>query len=155
MDIDFDFKAIKVNKNSDRQEFRVQVAYFPEQFGNDSDKGEVWQVDIHAASNEEAIQNALRIVTIERAIIMTDYVTTNPLADGKDTFTRDEIEEIHKSAVDTGVFVEWLKLEPTSIQCHLVKDQDRLFNLTHANVNKAVEGISDEVERYLEDNSND
>lgn len=155
MDIDFDFKAIKVNKNSDRKEYRVQVAYFPEQFGKDSDHGEVWQVDIHAASNEEAIQNALRIVTIERAVVMTDYVTSNPDADGKEIFTREDIEEIHKKAVDSGVFIEWLKMEPTSIQCHLVEDQDRLFNLTHANVNKAVEGISDEVERYLEDNSND
>lgn len=155
MDIDFDIKAIKVNENLKRKEYRVQVAYFPEQFGKNSNEGEVWQVDIHAASNEEAIQNALRIITIERAIIMTDYVLTNPLADGKDVFTREEIEEIHKHAIDTGVFVEWLKLEPTSIQCHLVEDGDRLFDLTHSNVNKAVEGISDEVERYLEDNTND
>ena len=43
-------------------------------------------------------------------------------------------------------------IEPTSIQCTLKEDVDKLKDMTIKNLDKMVSGIADEAEDFLKDN---
>lgn len=138
----------------DTKEYQVQVGYYNIDSHGDKpsfDKPNVWCVNIHATSNVHAIEEAMKIITICRAETMTSYIGSEHLHKGKDSFTIDEIEEIRQHAEDRGVFKSWLLIEPTSIQCTLRADVDKLKDMTVQSINQQITNISDEVEDYLKE----
>ena len=80
-------------------------------------------------------------------------MTMHPLLedDPKKLFTIDEIEAIRQSSEDRGVFKNWLSIEPTSIQCHLTEDTDKLFDMTRQNIDTITSGdtIAEDIQDYL------
>ena len=149
---------IEFNSRGRVKEYTVTIAYAG--FDSQDDKRdsfeepEVFEVHIDAVTNVQAIVQAVSVVNMRRAEIMTDYMTQHPLIDGngKDkTYTVDEIEEIRQSSEDQGVFRSWLSIEPTTIQCHLTKDTDNLFDMTRNNIDYITSGdkIADDVQDYL------
>ena len=136
------------------KEYQVQVAYYNIDSHGDKpsfDTPDVWHVNIQASSNVHAIEEAMKIITICRAETMTSYMNDEHVNQGKDSFTIDEIEEIRQHSEDRGVFKSWLLVEPTSIQCTLRADVDKLKDMTIRNLNQQITNISDEVEDYLKE----
>lgn len=135
------------------KEYQVQVAYYNIDSHGDKpsfDKPDVWCVNVSATSNTHAIEEAMKIITICRAETMTQFMDDRVIKH-QDTFTLDEIEEIRQHAEDQGVFKSWLLVEPTSIQCTLRADVDKLKDMTMRNLNQEITNISDEVENYLKE----
>lgn len=138
------------------KEYQVQVAYYNIDSHEDKqgsfDEPDVWCVNIHATSNTHAIEEAMKIITICRAETMTSFMGDEVVTKGQDSFTVDEIENIRQHAEDRGVFKSWLLVEPTSIQCTLRADVDKLKDMTMRNLTTQITNISDEVEDYLKEN---
>jgi len=136
------------------KEYQVQVAYYNIDSHDDKpsfDKPDVWCINVKATSNVHAIEEAMKIVTICRAETMTSFMGDERIHDGQTSFTIDEIEKIRQHAEDHGVFKSWLLVEPTSIQCTLRADVDKLKDMTIRNLNQEITSISDEVEDYLKE----
>lgn len=136
------------------KEYQVQIAYY--NIDSHDDKPtfvdpDVWCVNVQATSNVHAIEEAMKIVTICRAETMTSFMGDERIHDGQTSFTIDEIERIRQHAEDKGVFKSWLLVEPTSIQCTLRADVDKLKDMTIRNLNQQITNISDEVEDYLKE----
>ena len=136
------------------KEYQVQVAYYNIDSHDDKpsfDKPDVWCINVKATSNVHAIEEAMKIVTICRAETMTSFMGDERIHDGQTSFTIDEIEKIRQHAEDKGVFKSWLLVEPTSIQCTLRADVDKLKDMTIKNLNTEIANISNEVEDYLKE----
>jgi len=82
-------------------------------------------------------------------------LTGHPLAESKDSLTHEEIQQIRDETVDKLIFRNWLSLEPTSIQCHLSEDEEKLFDLTQVNIAKLQESIGSSAEDFLKELSDD
>jgi len=135
------------------KEYQVQVAYYNIDSHGDKpsfNEPDVWCINVNATSNTHAIEEAMKIITICRAETMTQFMDDRVIKH-QDTFTLDEIEEIRQHAEDHGVFKSWLLVEPTSIQCTLRADVDKLKDMTMRNLNQEITNISDEVENYLKE----
>ncbi len=117
--------------------------------------GTVYRVEVYADSVINAITRGVEIVTYARAEIMADYITNNPLTEGKDVFTRDEINAIYETAVEIGLFQSWLAIQPTGIQCNRVDDEDILIDMTVENVFHHTSHIGDDAEDFLKEQDND
>jgi hypothetical protein len=115
----------------------------------------VYHLIIPAESTMQAIQRGMEIVTITKAEQMTDFLPGHPLVGDKESLTMEEIEMIREISLKEMIFRDWLSIEPTSIQCHLTSDEDRLFDLTQVNISKVQERIGDDVEEFLKEINND
>ena len=113
---------------------------------------DVWKIIVHATGNIEAINRAMHIVTVCRAEVMTNFMGPAH-SSHEETFTYDEIERIRQDAENAGVFQHWLDMQPTSIQCHLTEDEDKLLDLTTNNINKMQESIGDQADDFLRNNT--
>jgi len=136
--------------------YRVQVAYSNIDSHGDKpgfDKPDVWEIDIPATNNIEAIINAKKIVDVCKAETMTDVFTGVLDVDGKYTFN--EIMDVVNHAEHSGVFKSWLLMEPTSIQCTLKDDVEKLKDMTINNLSHSLHNIGDEAENYLKEVDND
>jgi len=136
------------------KEYQVQVAYYNIDSHDDKPtfvEPDVWCINVEATSNVHAIEEAMKIVTICRAETMTSFMGDERIHDGQTSFTIDEIEKIRQHAEDKGVFKSWLLVEPTSIQCTLRADVDKLKDMTIKNLNTEIANISNEVEDYLKE----
>ena len=122
---------------------------------DDQDGNCVYRVEVYADSVMNAITRGVEIVTHARAEIMADYVTNNPLSQGKEVFTRDEIDAIYRTAVEIGLFQSWLAIQPTGIQCNRVDDEDILIDMTVENVFQHTSHIGDDAEDFLKEQDND
>ena len=132
--------------------YEVQIAYYSIDSHNDKentyDVPDVWQVSVPAVSNINAIQTAIHIVQISRAEIMTAFI---PPDIDKHELTLDEINQIRQEAIDKGVFRAWLDIEPTSIQCTLKDDVEKLKTMTISNLSKQITDIGSMAEDYLKE----
>ena len=136
------------------KQFTVVVAYADFDSHNDKqgypageDTPDVWKVKVHACDNLQAITRAMHIITVTKAEIMTNFMNGYPDEDA--TFTLDEIEKIRQHAEETGTFKAWLEIQPTSVQCHLTDDEEKLIDITTTNINHMIEHISDEADDFL------
>jgi hypothetical protein len=86
---------------------------------------------------------------------MTDYILTHPVYGKQDTFTRNEIEQIREEAIEIGLFSNWIMIEPTSVQCNLVDDEELLKTATLANTLEHIGHTGDLAEDYLKELDND
>jgi hypothetical protein len=147
----------------DKKEYTVTIAYVIDDSHNDkrhmenmeSNEPVVYHIIVPAESNLQAIQRAMEITTMIKAEDMTDFIPGHPLAEGKDSLTLDEISTIRDETTEQLIFRNWLSLEPTSIQCHLTEDEEKLFDLTQVNIAKLQESISVSAEDFLKEISDD
>ncbi len=150
------YRHIVVNENVNYKIYSVQIAYSDIDSHNDKigfEEPEVWDIDIPARSNIEAINSAMTIVHITRGEIMTDWHNDNPgLIEIGEPFTWNDLTKAYEKT--RPLFTEWMLIEPTSIQCTLKEDVDKLKDMTLKNLDKMVSGIADEAEDFLKD-SND
>lgn len=131
--------------------YEVQIAYYNIDSHNDKpsfDEPDIWQVSVPTVSNMNAIQTAMHIVQISRAEIMTQFI---PKDKAKSEYTLDEIESIRQDAEDKGVFKTWLDMEPTSIQCTLKDDVEKLKTMTISHLSQQINNIGSEAEDYLKE----
>jgi hypothetical protein len=146
---------IRANSQGNIKNYTVSIAFAGFDSHGDKqdafDTPEVYDVEIDAATNLQAIVQAMFIVTQARAEVMTDFMTDHPLTEGKETFTIPEIEQIRQESEKRGVFRSWLSIEPTSIQCHLTNDRNKLMDMTINNLETMTSGdnIANDVEEYL------
>jgi hypothetical protein len=77
------------------------------------------------------------------------------LSEGKDSLPLDEISTIRDETTEQLIFRNWLSLEPTSIQCHLTEDEEKLFDLTQVNIAKLQESIGVSAEDFLKEIADD
>jgi len=147
----------------DTKEYTVTIAYVVDDSHNDkrhmntmeSDEPIVYNIIVPAESNLQAIQRAMEITTITKAEDMTDFIPGHPLGEGKDSLTIDEISAIRDETLEKYIFRDWLSLEPTSIQCHLTEDEEKLFDLTQVNIAKLQESIGASAEDFLKEIADD
>jgi len=147
----------------DTKDYTVTIAYVLDDGHKDkrhmatmeSDEPVVYNLIVPAESNMQAIQRAMEITTMCKAEDMTDFITGHPLAESKDSLTHEEIQQIRDETVDKLIFRNWLSLEPTSIQCHLSEDEEKLFDLTQVNIAKLQESIGSSAEDFLKELSDD
>jgi hypothetical protein len=66
-----------------------------------------------------------------------------------------EISTIRDETTEQLIFRNWLSLEPTSIQCHLTEDEEKLFDLTQVNIAKLQESIGVSAEDFLKEIADD
>jgi|TARA_B100000073_G_scaffold81708_1_gene62190 hypothetical protein len=133
------YNEITAKKNKQKQ-YRVTVAFA--KFDSHGDKNigdtftepDVWNVDVYAQKTTQAIDYALHIITVAKAETMTDFYTGHPLWDKQETFSKKDIDFIRQDAEDRGIFRNWLEIEPTSIQAHLVEDGEKLFEMSMVNM---------------------
>jgi len=145
---DMEFKHIHT-KPVKPQKYIVTIAYLMDDSHDDKlgwDGSDVWKIEMYAVDNITAIQNAMRIVNIERANKMTDYVS---MLEDDVIQTKEDVLEIQRKLIDTNLFTEWQLIEPTSIQCHLASDEDMLFDITANNIDNHISTTADQVEKYL------
>ena len=135
--------------NVPRKEYTVQVVYAGLDEGPTWEEPDVWNIIIEASCAATAIQDAIKIIATERAIIMTDYMTAENVMNDKTHYTYEEIEEIRQKAADDAVFQSWLMIEPSSMQVCLTKDLDTLRDLTAQSAIHSLEHVADEVEDFL------
>ena len=83
---------------------------------------------------------------------MTDFLSNHPMLEDKDTVTVAEVEHIREETQKRGIFRAWLAIEPTSIQVHLLEDEERLLGVTMENIEAMKEDISDDVTDFLKGN---
>ena len=146
---------IRANPQGNVKNYTVSIAFAGFDSHGDKqnafDDPEVYQVEVDAVTNLQAIVQAMSIVTQARAEVMTDFMTEHPLTEGRETFTIPEIEQIRQDSEKRGVFRSWLSIEPTSIQCHLTKDTHKLMDMTINNLDTITSGdnIANDVEEYL------
>lgn len=149
------YRHIVVNKNKNYRVYTVQIAYSDIDSHDDKvgfEEPEVWDIDIPARSNIEAINSAMTIVHITRAETMTDWHTDHPELVAKgEPFTWEDLRDAYIKTKQ--LFPEWMLIEPTSIQCTLKDDVDKLKDMTIKNLDKMVSGIADEAEDFLKDNN--
>ncbi len=147
----------------DKKEYTVTIAYVLDDSHNDKRHMEtmeskepiVYHIIVPAESNLQAIQRAMEITTMIRAEDMTDFIPGHPLSEGKDSLTLDEISTIRDETTEQLIFRNWLSLEPTSIQCHLTEDEEKLFDLTQVNIAKLQESIGVSAEDFLKEIADD
>ena len=143
------------------KDYTVTIAFITDDGHNDKNHMPedsdplVYQLIIPAESTMQAIQRGMEIVTITKAEQMTDFISSHPLVEDKESLTIEEIKMIREISLKEMIFREWLLIEPTSIQCHLTSDEDRLFDLTQVNISKVQERIGDDVEQFLKEINND
>lgn len=136
--------------NVPRKEYTVQVVYAGlDNEGPSWEEPDVWNIVLEASCSATALQDAVKIIATERAIIMTDYMTAENVMNDKTNYTYEEIEEIRQKASDDGVFQSWLMIEPSSMQVCLTEDLDTLRDLTAQSVTHSLEHVADEVEDFL------
>jgi len=136
--------------NVPRKEYTVQVVYAGlDNEGPSWEEPDVWNIVLEASCSATALQDAVKIIATERAIIMTDYMTAENVMNDKTDYTYEEIEEIRQKASDDGVFQSWLMIEPSSMQVCLTEDLDTLRDLTAQSVTHSLEHVADEVEDFL------
>ena len=136
--------------NVPRKEYTVQVVYAGlDNEGPSWEEPDVWNIVLEASCSATALQDAVKIITTERAIIITDYMTAENVMNDKTDYTYEEIEEIRQKASDDGVFQSWLMIEPSSMQVCLTEDLDTLRDLTAQSVSHSLEHVADEVEDFL------
>ena len=136
--------------NVPRKEYTVQVVYAGlDNEGPSWEEPDVWNIVLEASCSATALQDAVKIIATERAIIMTDYMTAENVMNDKTNYTYEEIEEIRQKASDDGVFQSWLMIEPSSMQVCLTEDLDTLRDLTAQSVSHSLEHVADEVEDFL------
>lgn len=136
--------------NVPRKEYTVQVVYAGlDNEGPSWEEPDVWNIIIEASCSVTAIQDAVKIIATERAIIMTDYMTAENVMNDKTHYTYEEIEEIRQKADDDAVFQSWLMIEPSSMQVCLTEDLDTLRDLTAQSITHSLENVADEVEDFL------
>lgn len=146
---------IRVNPESNVKNYTVSIAFASFDSHGDKqdafDTPEVYAVEVDAVTNLQAIVQAMAVVTQARAEVMTDFMTEHPLTEGRESFTIPEIEQIRQDSEKRGVFRSWLSIEPTSIQCHLTEDGNKLMDMTISNLNTITSGdnIANDVEDYL------
>lgn len=145
---DIEFKHIHT-KPTKPQKYIVSIAYLNDDSHNDKlgwTDSEVWKIEMYAVDNITAIQNAMRIVNIERANKMTDYVS---MLEDEVITNKEDVLDIQRKLIETNLFTEWQLIEPTSIQCHLASDEDMLFDITANNIDNHISTTADQVEKYL------
>ncbi len=136
--------------NVPRKEYTVQVVYAGlDNEGPSWEEPDVWNIVLEASCSATALQDAVKIIATERAIIMTDYMTAENVMNDKTNYTYEEIEEIRQKASDDGVFQSWLMIEPSSMQVCLTEDLDTLRDLTAQSVTHSLEHVADEIEDFL------
>ena len=143
-----EFKHIHT-KPAKPQKYIVSIAYLNDDSHNDKlgwDDSEVWKIEMYAVDNITAIQSAMRIVNIERANKMTDYVS---MLEDEVITNKQDVLDIQRKLINTNLFTEWQLIEPTSIQCHLASDEDMLFDITATNIDNHISTTADQVEKYL------
>jgi len=136
--------------------YRIQVAYSSIDSHGDKpgfDEPDVWEIDIPATNSIEAIVNSKKVIDVCRAETMTDVFTGVLDVDGK--YTLKEIMDVINHAEHAGVFKSWLLMEPTSIQCTLKDDVEKLKDMTITNLSKSLSAVGDEAENYLKEIDND
>jgi hypothetical protein len=139
--------------NVPKKSYTVQIVYADFDSHDDkpykADGPEMWNIIIETSNSLNAVQDAVKIVGIERAIIMTDYMRGANEVTNQDTYTIEDIEVIRKRCEDDGVFRDWLLIEPTSIQVCLTDDVKTLQSMTAESVMHDVSKIGDEAEDFL------
>jgi transcription initiation factor TFIID subunit TAF12 len=115
----------------------------------------IYRVEVWADSLINAVNRGMEIVTHARAETMADYINSNPMYLEKDTYTRQDIEDIYEQAVEIGLFQNWLAMQPTSIQANRVDDEDKLIDMTVDNVMHHATHIGDDAEDFLKEQDND
>ena len=121
---------------------------------NDS-KHMVYRVEVWSDSLINAVNRGMEIITYARAETMADYINSNPMYMEQDTFTRQDIEDIYKQAIEIGLFQNWLAMQPTSIQANRADDEDKLIDMTVDNVMHHASHIGDDAEDFLKEQDND
>jgi len=115
----------------------------------------VYRVEVWAQDLSHALVRGKQITNLERMEDMTDYILQHPQHGKQDTFTRNEIKEIREEAIDIGLFSDWIMIEPTSVQCNLVEDEELLKTATLANTLNHIGHTGDLAEDYLKELDND
>ncbi len=123
--------------------------------GDDKPRQMIYRCYVWATSMVDAIRQGVEAVNIEKAEVMSDFVTSHPLYGDKDSFTRDEIEDMYKQAIEMGIFQTWMMIQPTAIQCNLVDDEETLKDMTVESVMHHASHIGDEAEDFLKEEGND
>lgn len=142
----------------DNKEYTVVIAYASfdshgdKTIGDAFDEPDVYKVNVHAVTNIQAITYAMHIITCIKAEIMTDFFTNHPMTQHQDSFTIEEIEHMRHDAEDRGIYKDWLNIEPTSIQCHLTKDEGKLLDMSANNINQMHKDVSEGAEEFLRNN---
>ena len=115
----------------------------------------VYRVEVYADDLSHALVRGKQITNLQRMEDMTDYILTHPIYGRQDTFTRNEIEQIREEAIEIGLFSNWIMIEPTSVQCNLVDDEELLRTATLANTLEHIGHTGDLAEDYLKELDND
>ena len=115
----------------------------------------VYRVEVWSDSLINAVNRGMEIITYARAETMADYINSNPMYMEQDTFTRQDIEDIYKQAIEIGLFQNWLAMQPTSIQANRADDEDKLVDMTVSNVMHHASHIGDDAEDFLKEQDND
>ena len=122
---------------------------------DDTNRQAIYRIEVWATDIADAIRQGIEAITIERAEIMSDFITSHPRYQGQDSFTRSEIEDMYEEAKTMGLFQSWLLVAPTAIQCNLADDEDKLQNLTIDNVLNHAGHIGEQAESFLKEEGND
>lgn len=137
--------------------YTVQFAFFNIDSHDDKhnafDEPDVWQIDLPATTAIEAIDNAHRILTIARSEIMVDIFSG--VLENDEPISLNKIQEMINHAVEKNVFKSWLLIQPTSVQCTLKDDLEKLKDMSYVNMTKTISNVGNQVEDYLKEINND
>jgi len=136
--------------------YRIQVAYSNIDSHGDKqffEEPDIWEIDIPATNSIEAIVNSKKVIDVCRAETMTDIFTG--VFDVNEKYTLNEIMDLINHAEHAGIYKSWLMMEPTSIQCTLKDDVEKLKDMTITNLSKSMSAVGDEAENYLKEIDND
>jgi hypothetical protein len=147
-------------KKQKRKHYKVVVAYagfdsHGDKLGDSYDEPQIINCCVDAVSPIEAVNLAMTMVNQSRAEVMLMFWEGNPLAEGKESFTIDELIKMVELTEQVGVMQQWMNIQPTSIQVHLADDEKELRKMTEDNVISHMNSTADEVENYLKEINND
>ena len=123
----------------------------------DDDASAIEMIEVEATSMQAAIADAYAIVLANRCDEVTNYIIDNPLYkdEDKETWTREELENLHKMGVVGNVFSDFMTIEPTAIQVCRKENRPIMEDMSMKNMEKALTRLSDDAEEFLKGNDND
>lgn len=114
-------------------------------------------VEVWSTSMEAAISNAWRIILANRADMFTDYIVDNPIYKGEDkqTWTKEELQRLHKMGVIGDIFKDFMMIEPTAMQVCRKDNRKVMEDMSLQNMNRAMTNISKDAEEFLKEDNDE
>lgn len=138
-------------KEQDDIEFIVTLTYLDMPGAPKGRNARTVRVLLTAKDIVQAVTMATTIDMVNKAEMMTDFISSHPSLINKQVFTRDEIDNLRQQAIDNGVFASWLMHPASAIQVVQYDKSEEMNDIVLNDVMEHASHLGDQAEEFLKD----